>query len=355
VAVFKRVGPQCVAWLRAVFAAVACAERTASSLHGFAGRILVQDSTVMGLPASCRQSYRGAANQRGSRPQARLQCVLDLVRGAIVWARFDDFRRNDQRSASVDLLDFARRGDLLVRDRGYFTMRAIIAAVQAGVELLTRWRFGTSLYLPAGLGLWRPLRLDKLLRAGCRVDRQVWVGAARVPMRLVCMPLSAAHATQRRRQARQDRDRRLAHSRAYYHLLGWAIFLTTVPTTQLNARQIATLYRLRWRIEIVFKAAKSCAWTREMPARASLHLVESLLWARLLALWLQLRHLHGFAAHQPPSLLRHAVIFNLLLAQLLPLPTIRRAALRRFITQPRRRSRHRFHDLLSQLFPRLAM
>jgi hypothetical protein len=350
VAVYKRIGPQCVAWLRAVFAAVACAGSNKLALPGFAGRILVQDSTVIGLPASCRNAYRGAANQRGSRPQARLQCVLDLVRAAIVWTRYDDFRRNDQRSASADLPAFARRGDLLVRDRGYFTVQAIIAAGAAGVDLLTRWRFGTGLWV-AALGQWRPVQLEKVLREGDWMDRQVWVGNDHVPMRLVCVPLGAAHAAQRRRVARQDRDQRLAHSRAYYHLLGWAIFLTTVPKARLSARRIALLYRLRWRIEIVFKAAKSSAWTRELPTRASLHLVESLIWARLLALWLQLRHLQGLALPQPHSLLRHAIIFNLLLAELLPLPAISRAALRRFISQPRRRDRLRFHDIFRLIFP----
>lgn len=221
VAVFKRIDSRYVAWLRAIFAAVTCTGDEQRALHGFAGRILVQDSTVVGLPVSCRKAYRGAANQRGSQPQARLQCVFDLVHEVILWARYDDFRRNDQRSASADLRDFARCGDLLVRDRGYFTMPAIIAAMCAGVELLTRWRFVTSLCVPAGLGQWRPLRLEKLLRGACRLDRPVWVGVQRVPMRLVCVPLSAVHVAQRRRLARLDRDLRLAHSSAYYHLLGW--------------------------------------------------------------------------------------------------------------------------------------
>jgi hypothetical protein len=350
VAVFKRIGPACVKWLGSVFAELACAG-VGESLSGFAGRILVQDSTVISLPASCRKKYRGAANQRGSQPQARLQCVIDLVGNVVVWARYDDFRRNDQRSATADLFSFARPGDLLLRDRGYFTGLAIAKALSIGVDLITRLRFGTRLCVMHGMGLFRPFDLKEHLREGRSIDRLVYVGEQMLPMRLVALPLNEEHAAQRRRKARQDRDKRLHHSSAYYRQLGWAIFLTTVPRTQLSARQIGTLYRLRWRIEIVFKAAKSHVWAQHLPVRASVHLVEALLWARLLALFLQLRHLNDYDEHRRGvSLLRHATLFAVIVAQLLPLPKLSREATLRFITQPRRK-RPGFHACFDRLFP----
>ena len=51
------------------------------------------------------------------------------------------------------------------------------------------------------------------------------------------------------------RDR--SHSEAYLHQLGWNLFLTNASKDRLPLATAAKLYRLRWRVEILFKAWKS--------------------------------------------------------------------------------------------------
>lgn len=315
------------------------------------GRILVQDSTVVRLPESCRARYPGARNQKGSNPQARLQCGLDLLAGQLVFARLDGFRRNDQ-AAAGDLLGHARRGDLLVRDLGYQSLSCWRHYVEAGIELLSRLRFGLLLHDPES---GERVRLKRLLRAGHSLDVTLLAGEARVPVRVVAVPLSAQHAAHRRRMARRDRDARLAHSREYYHLLGWAIFITSVPATRLSVAAIAALYRLRWRIEIVFKAAKSHLWTRKLPARASLAMVEALLWARLILCWLLLSWHRTLTrpGQAAPSLLRCAQLFGAILERLLPLPKLSRQTCRAF-ARHRKRSKPGFPERLADFFDALA-
>jgi hypothetical protein len=55
----------------------------------------------------------------------------------------------------------------------------------------------------------------------------------------------------------QHRDRRLNPSKEHLALLGWEIFITNVDRDVFTAEQIADIYELRWRIEIVFKSWKS--------------------------------------------------------------------------------------------------
>jgi len=76
---------------------------------------------------------------------------------------------------------------------------------------------------------------------------------AKVPVRLVALPVPAQVAAKRRRALNCNRDRRCNPSAAHRALMNWAIFITSVPAHRLPADQIAELYGLRWRIETIFK------------------------------------------------------------------------------------------------------
>ena len=77
-------------------------------------------------------------------------------------------------------------------------------------------------------------------------------------MRLVILPFSPEQANERRRKAKLDRDKRLNHSKEYYELLGYAIFITNILQSKCSLKEIQKLYGLRWQIEIIFKSWKSC-------------------------------------------------------------------------------------------------
>ena len=228
-------------------------ERTGIAPVGFA-RVLVQDSTCLSLSARLARRFPGAANQSGqTQAGLRLQCLYDLLSERFVWFRLGAFTRNDQ-AAAADVLPLLHADDLLVRDLGYFTLGSLHGITAAGAFFLTRLRYGLSLWCPDS---GEPLQLSRLLRADANVDRPVLLGLQRVPVRLLAFPLSEPAANERRRKARADRDKRLRHSNDYLHLLGWAIFITNAPAQRLPKSIVAKLYRLRWRIEILFKAFKS--------------------------------------------------------------------------------------------------
>jgi hypothetical protein len=88
-------------------------------------------------------------------------------------------------------------------------------------------------------------------------------------------------AAERRRKARQNRDRRSPPSAERLALLGWAIYITNVPATRLSAQAVAEVYGLRWRIETIFKAWKSYFALTEVPTGSKTE-VESLIYAKLI-------------------------------------------------------------------------
>ncbi len=242
-------------------------------------RIIVQDSTVIGLPAHLARHFPGASNQTG-KPIAgmRVQAFFDLLSESCLWFSIAPFTRNDQR-ASADILEVARPGDLVVRDLGYSSLQVFEHMQAAGIDFLSRLKYGTLLFDKNG----EPLDLLHELQKSGRLDVPVHIGAkTRVPVRVVAVPVPETVAAERRRKARNNRDRRTNPSKDRMRLLGWTILITTVQAELLAADLLVRAYGLRWRIETLFKAWKSHFRLGRIPACASAAFVCALILAGLL-------------------------------------------------------------------------
>lgn len=165
----------------------------------------------------------------------------------------DSFTNNDQ-SASDVIVPLLKKGDLLIRDLGYFVLSALQQIIDKKAFLISRLRYGVTLYDARGKETgWKDLCKGKGV-----IDRQVWIGREhKIPVRIIMIPLPAAQAEKRIRKARKDRDKRLNHSNDYYLWLKYNVFITNIGKETLDGREIAEAYKVRWQIEIVFKFWKS--------------------------------------------------------------------------------------------------
>ena len=217
-------------------------------------RVLLQDSTCEPLPKHLAKAFPGSRNQRRKQgSNLKLQFITDLVGTAVLHWSLSGFTRNDQ-AAAGDILAHARRGDLILRDLGYFSLKVFRSLDQLGAFFLSRCKHGLNFHDPK---TGRPLNLVKHLKTEGRLDWNVLVGEEKILLRVVAEPVSAAVANERRRVARRNRDQRLKPDRERLFLMGWNIFVTNVPATVWPPKALFQVYRLRWRIEIVFKAWKS--------------------------------------------------------------------------------------------------
>jgi len=243
-------------------------------------RVLLQDSTTVGLPAWLAAMFPGSCNQSGrTQAQMKIQAVFDLCRQGWVHFAITPFTTNDQ-AASTQSLGLAKKGDLWIRDLGYFVLSAFKALDEIGAFFLSRLRLDTKIYDQAG----KELNLLDLVRNTQRLDCSVLLGATlRLPLRLVAIRLPQEVAAQRRRLARQNRDRRLVPSKERMELLGWTIFVTNVADSQiLSSKTIGELYAIRWRIETIFKAWKRHFKITELPIDCSLEHLQCLMIGRLI-------------------------------------------------------------------------
>jgi hypothetical protein len=258
-AVFEQLDPSAVNFFNSVLACVlglAIARPKCLSLDWNCPfrRILVQDSTTAKLSEKLADIFPGGANQHGETPGVlRIQAVYDLLKQQWVSFGLSSYRRNDQK-ASPDILTHVRKGDLILRDLGYFAIAVLQQIGLRNAYFLSRYYFHTALFDTHG----QRLDLLKELRKRGGLDLWVHIGSKeRMPARLVAVPVPETVAAERRRKARAHLKNRCQLSKEYLALQGWTIYLTNVPKEVLSAKQISALYQQRWHIEMLFKAWKS--------------------------------------------------------------------------------------------------
>jgi len=182
----------------------------------------------------------------------KIQAFYDLFSDQFLRFELTSYRRNDQ-SASNSFTSLLSKGDLLIRDLGYFSTPSIQKMSQRSIWFITRWLFGTQLFDPHTQ---LPLAMMDLLRNNDALDREVLLGSKdKVPVRLVARKVPPQVQNQRRRKA--NRCKRFVYSKLYMSLLDWDIYITNIPTQMLPLHWVIKAYRLRWRIEILFKSWKS--------------------------------------------------------------------------------------------------
>lgn len=276
-------------------------------------RVLIQDSTTIQLTPALAEAFPGSCNQCGTtHGQLKIQSIYDLRAQQFVSFGLSGFNRNDQ-AAAQDVLALAQPGDLILRDLGYFVVATLQRIALLGAFFISRLRLDTAVF---DLDTQRRINLLQQLRRRGNIDREVLVGQQKLRARLVAIKLPEPIAAERRRKARQNRDKRCRPNAAHLALLGWAIFLTNVDRKVLSAHAVASVYGLRWRIEVIFKSWKSHFRITEVP-EGSPEQLRCVFYARLIFLAVVAQFCtsswqDSWRAHDPPprSLLKAAALLG---------------------------------------------
>jgi hypothetical protein len=289
-AIFKRMTGNWVATIKALLQEVIAQQ----GIRGVSLRLFrhfcnvwVHDSTTTHLPDVMKEKFKGNVSRGKQKAVAKLNIILNVISGLCPVMEWTSYTINEQR-LSPTILQVARRGDLVIRDLGYFVMDVFKQMQDEGIFFLSRFRYKVGLYDPQSGA---PLDLLKLLKTRKWVDCHVLLGEKKLKVRLVAIKLTPAQAETRRRKARQNRNKRVNYRKDYYDLLDYIIFITNVERTIWNYREVAAAYRVRWNIEILFKSWKSGFNIETLipEARINTERVESILYLMLIYIaWFQL-------------------------------------------------------------------
>ena len=213
-------------------------------------RIIVQDSTVIKLPQRLFKDFSGVKNKAKQVANARVQIALDIRSNTFNLFSVDSYSKNDLSAANE--LDIAK-GDLIIRDRGYFRLSEIIRIKEEQADFIYRYRHSLKYCDPITGD-----RIDilKLLKNKSKLEISVKIGNLNSPIvKLFAVKVNEQIACKRRTQLRKN-TKRHTPGKELLQLQSWTIFITSIDE-EISFEEVFDLYRLRWRIEIIFKGLKS--------------------------------------------------------------------------------------------------
>lgn len=213
-------------------------------------RVLVQDSTIIKLPARLYSLFSGVSNASSSVCNARIQCTYDLVTETFICFAIDPYTKNDLKSAPE--LEI-KKDDLVIRDRGYLTIKEIERHLTSEADCIYRYQH-KMLLLDSNTK--ERINLLEELRSKKQLDfRATLSNESGTKIRVVAMPVSEEIANKRRMKAKKEA--KSVPSQECLALMSWSIFITTISEQEADYNYLLKVYRLRWRIEIIFKSWKS--------------------------------------------------------------------------------------------------
>lgn len=280
-------------------------------------RVMIDDSTTLSLPDVLAEEFPGNVSRGIQKAQAKIHVMYNLTENNFAFLNVHSFSNNDQ-SLSADVLPYLQKGDLSLRDLGFTVLDVVSKFIDNGIYFIARKKYNTTV-LDIKTGI--KINLLKELRKRKFIDREVYIGAKQhIKVRLIALAIPAEQAAARRRKAQADRDKRLNHTSEYYKLLGYSIYITNISSKQCNAKEIFQLYKLRWRIEIIFKSWKSCFSLEKIIHRQCKNVIRVNCIIYLMLLYIYLFHVIWWyqcekdmeikSSHESLSILKLARFFN---------------------------------------------
>lgn len=289
-ALWKRMKVEQVEFLRKVF------ERIFTEMRGKVfkvteGRILkhfnhvfIEDGTHIQLNKTMAKAYPGnrywdRTNKQMGKTKAilKIQATYNVVTQEFARFIIGNYRTNDQQSINTTV-EYARRGDLVIRDLGYFSSKVFKSLLVKGISFISRLRMKTKILTVKDE---EPIDLARMLRKRGILDTNILISQKqKTPVRLIAFPVEESVAENRRRKAKKEKQKILTKEESF--LMGFHLFITDVPPKKLSMQDVVLLYRIRWRIEIIFKTWKSCLKMTNIKKDTNQYRLESYIYCMLI-------------------------------------------------------------------------
>lgn len=276
--VFQRINSGCVKYLSAVAHDLISKHSHAASevcKKWGINRILTEDSTFQRMHNSNAANFPAHGNKKGVTSGFKADLIYDLLTGKPLDQKLAGGTEQDK-SLGKRILDIVSKNDLVLRDMGYFSVEIFAALSEKLAFWLSR--------LPANVNVSTldGIPLEKLLRSrkNNRLDLTVRVGSSGLQCRLVAVRADDKLAAKRRRERRQNSKNKPSQQTLIRD--GWHILLTNLDEAH-SSKDLFEIYRLRWNIEVRFKAWKQAINMKSLFSRASnFHHQEALIYAALI-------------------------------------------------------------------------
>ena len=315
----RMITPHAVAYLRDVFQLALREQLTplyaqlpAAALTSF-GRVFLEDSTQCCLHETLAEAFKGSGGN-ASRSTVKIDVIYELLAHQLHALTITDGRAADQGLATT-IIASLRAGDLVIRELGYFSVDSLHQIAAKEAWFLSRLSSKVAVYASAEATAPAVALVDHVQPTVTQHgvgDFVVYLGAARLPCRLLAYHLPEEVVAQRRRQAHETaRKKGRTPTHAYLHWLQYGWYITNVEATVWAAEVVATVYRIRWQIELLFKQWKSLLQLHVLKGTRP-ERIRCLLYGRLITITMLMR-VCSYAAWYASAVCRREISFPKLL------------------------------------------
>jgi hypothetical protein len=256
-AIFYRMNDAWIATIKSLLAGVIVKQscrNIKSGLFKAFGNVWIHDSTCVQLPQALIKKFPGSVVNGKQNSVAKLSLIMNVLNGHCPFMEWNSYVQTEQ-SLSATILQVAKKGDLVIRDLGYFVLRIFAQMDKAEIFYLSRWKYGVNLY---DVHTRETIHLAQRLKGKSYLDVEALCGRdEKLNVRLVIIKLPPEQTEQRIRKAKKQNKGRTSHGNDYYALLKYIVLITNVKASVWNYKQVAEAYRSRWNIEILFKGWKT--------------------------------------------------------------------------------------------------
>jgi len=227
-------------------------------------RILIKDSTKFIVPSNLEEEYKscGGDVRVDSRSKAgvSVQYEYDLKSGEITDLTITSGDRNDRTDAG-ETAGNMEKDDLILRDLGYFSTPVLKTCMEKEAFFLSRLDCSTNVYDEKG-NLISFTEIYKLMQMSGMIEKEMLVHVGKetkLPVRLIIQIVpDEVYAQRIREKTKKSKGQGRGQLRDETKIrCRFSLFITNAKESRLALKQVFPLYRLRWQIELRFKAWKS--------------------------------------------------------------------------------------------------
>lgn len=216
--------------------------------------VKLEDSTGFELNECLENDYKGHGGA-GSKSGMKLNTCYDITKNTISHIDIASGTTSDQKF-SKNIENTTKKGELLIRDLGYFDLTAIVKMIAKGVYFISRLQKGVNLYFKKNckaIDIYDFLK--KQTQNGNNVDSQVYLGEQKIPTRLIAVKVP--DEVKKKRIEKFKKIRKKEPTSEYITWCEYSIFVTNIPREKFSCNIIIHIYKIRWQIELLFKSLKS--------------------------------------------------------------------------------------------------
>jgi hypothetical protein len=227
----------------------------------FFNRVKVKDSSKFDLSPKLKDKLPGFGGNASS-SGACIQYEFEIKSGTVNDLTITPANRPDSTDA-LSTIDAVEKGDLTIRDLGYFALKYFLAAKKTGAFFLSRLHAKIIVYEMTG-NEFKELNFGQLYQVMKenkieRIEKEVYIGKdEKLPVRLV-IEVMPDDVFNKRMEKINKYNRSKGHqtSQDYRNRARLNLFISNIPIDVINGEAIAKIYKIRWQIELVFKIWKS--------------------------------------------------------------------------------------------------